>query len=276
MKVAAEDPGGRPIILFPIHYEVPESVISLETFQSSAENFVGLVDGSNKELFQSNLQFKIYVLPPSAGTFTQKLGMAVIAGGSFVAGAVLTGTIGDFGKGIIEGIVGRDLEDWGRNIGGKVTGMTHEDEDRRITVAGEPRPILEHPHVEDVIAAGILTELSENFLKTPNHELRSVGVTPEVVTNCFAAKSDMYRGFELNPNISAVSFGDEPGHEIPREEFQRYTSLYTEEDPKEWRFQTLALTITSPNWDQGDKQRGWKGIDKRGEKVFFQMADKFF
>ncbi|QBY01902.1 hypothetical protein E2K80_15175 [Rhodophyticola sp. CCM32] len=275
MRIQTIDGGGRPITVFPVFYDVPQNSLSLETFVATATDFSKLIESFNQEIFGGQIQYKIYVLPPEAGSFGQKLGVVVIAGVSAVVGAISSSVIGDFGKGFVEGVVGQPLEEWGEEVGSAVRYAIrewHESDGDQTQALEQDQRQME----QGLIACGALTSLGQHFLTQTTEEFRSAGLDVNNFPSAFEAKSDFYKACELNPQISGVGFSDFPEFPIRREEFQRRVTPIKRDDDEDWKFENVKFFVTSPNWDQMDRQRGWKGRDARGGIAFFQIYDPGF
>jgi len=272
MSVIDWDAAGRPIYSFPIFYDVPQSTLSLDTFIRTASEFNNLVEAFNQDLFEGQLQYKVYVLPPIPGSFGQRLGIVVIAGASFVFGAITSSTIGDFGKGIIEGIVERPLQEWGREIGTDFRETIEELWDDEEPEAPFTVPIEE----ENRVACEAVIDLSTRFLSQTNDKLREAGVDSVSIPAAFDAKNGFFEACEINPQIRGIGFGETPDFPIRREDFQRRQSPIPKVDKDDWKFESVRYFVTSPNWDRMDKQRGWKGRDSRGAVAYFQIVDDLF
>jgi len=274
MKIASFDVSGRPIVLFSIFYDVPQHAIALDTFLRSAEEFSNLVESFNQDLFEGQVQYRIYVLPPEAGSFAQRLGMVVIAGATIVGAAISGSTIGDVGKGFVEGVVGRPLQEWGQELGRNARSAV---EDWFGGMPENATTTVEASEVEaQLIACGALTSLGGDFLSLPTVELRERGVQVDDFPDAFEAKNQFYENIERNPQVAGVGFQDEPDFPIRRDDFQRRVTPVRREEEEKWKFEAVKLSVTSPNWDRSDRQRGWKGRDSRGLTTYFQIFDPLF
>jgi len=92
----------------------------------------------------------------------------------------------------------------------------------------------------------------------------------------FEAKNNFFEALEENPQIDSVTIGELPIEPIPREEFALRVTPVKPKDEVSWEFQVRRFFVTSPNWDKDDRQRGWKGRDKKGLTVFFTIYDPGF
>jgi hypothetical protein len=275
MRIVSADRAGRPIISFPIFYDVPNHSLALDTFIATASEFSNLIEAFNRELFDGQLQYKVYVLPPEAGSFKQRLGVVVISGGTFLAGAIFGAPIGEVSKGFIEGVAGRSLHDWGVELGRDAQRAIQDWIASDETI--DASEAIEDEGLKDrMIASCALTNLSERFLEQPTEKIRSLGIDPQDFPGSFSAKNGFYGACELNPLISGVGFDESPGFPIRREDFQRRVTPVRKEEEEDWKFESVRFFVTSPNWDREDRQRGWKGRDSRGGYVFFQLIDQEF
>lgn len=275
MRLVSLDSAGRPIVSFPIFYDVPHHSLALETFVATSTEFSNLIEAFNRELFEGQLQYKVYVLPPEAGSFGQRLGVAVIAGGSFLSGAIFDSSIGEVSKGFIEGVVGHSLQDWGRELG-QNTQRAIQDWIVSDEALEADAPVVEESFKDRMIASCALTSLSERFLEQPTASIRSTGIDPQDFPGSFLAKNGFYDACEVNPSIRGLGFDESPTFPIRREDFQRRVTPIRKEDEEDWKFEAVRLFVTSPNWDRADRQRGWKGRDTKGSYLFFQLMDQKF
>jgi hypothetical protein len=102
--------------LLPIHFDLPRHVIPLQTFIETAENAGRIAEVLNQELFGGSFTLELVIVPSEEGTFLSKLGIVVTAVSVFVAGAIVSGPLGDFGSGIFEEIVSKDASDVGKEL----------------------------------------------------------------------------------------------------------------------------------------------------------------
>lgn len=108
------DIDGQPIVsVMPLHFDVPGHYLPLTTFVETANQTRAVIDGFNRELFDGQLKFEFFVLPPEPGSFKAKLGVALLAGW----GMVWTFTESDIGKSFIEGLTGHDPSYWAKEVG---------------------------------------------------------------------------------------------------------------------------------------------------------------
>ncbi|EAQ10698.1 hypothetical protein BD830_10252 [Maritimibacter alkaliphilus HTCC2654] len=263
MPIIAFDPANRPIFSIPFHFDVAGHKIALSTFVETSVEYERLFEALNQELFSGELQYKLYVFAPEPGSFKSTLGVVIIAGFS-----ALTATIfGDFGEGFVEGLTGKPTHEWGQEIGNRI----------RQELSTESRSdAIPDDEIESAISTEILVNSSERFLEKRTSELAQIGLSPEDYPESFAAKNAFYDALELNPQIKSVGFGDSPETPVSREDFSLRVTPVRPRDDSTWEFETRKIFVTSPNWDQNDKQRGWKGRDSKGSFVFFTIYDPHF
>ncbi|MBY4894111.1 hypothetical protein KUL25_15245 [Rhodobacteraceae bacterium N5(2021)] len=274
MQIASFDSAGRPVILFPIFYDVPQHAIAIETFVTSALEFSKIVESFNQDLFEGQLQYRIYVLPPEAGSFAQRLGVVVITGAVFVGGSIFGASIGDLGKGFVEGVVGQPLQQWGQELGHNARSAVEdwfENTPEKITTTEDASEFE-----SQIVAGGALTSLSRNFLSQPTRSLRETGIEIDDFPDLFEAKNRFFESIELNAQVSGIGFEDVPEFPIRRDEFQRRVTPVRREEEEKWTFEAVRLFVTSPNWDRADRQRGWKGRDGCGLISYFHIYDPLF
>lgn len=259
MRVVGVDPGGRPIVSFPIIFDVPEHAIALDTFIAVSEQYARLVHEFNQEYLHGELIYRLYVLPPEPSSFKHTIGVAIIAG----AASVL---LGDSITGFVEGVVGRPPAEialrHGERLRKEFIELFDGDETKSID--------------QELIACSVVIEATQEFLERPTIELADSGVTPIDFPGGFEAKNDFFEACEQNPNIRAVLFSEY--HDSPsvrREDFQRRVTSIPRKDKSSWEFSLENFKVSSPNWDREDRRRGWKGRNSSGI-VYFSIFDPFF
>jgi len=99
--------------LVPITFEVSGHKLALDTFIKTSQQYERLLEAMNSEIFGDDLQLKVYILPPKAGSFKTSLGVVAIAGFGAMVGPVL----GDLGGGILEGLAGKSAKELGQQMG---------------------------------------------------------------------------------------------------------------------------------------------------------------
>lgn len=99
MAVVVSTESTGAVFQIPVHFDVRGTGIALDTFVETARQVDALIAGLNRDLLESQLQYKIIVLPPEAGSFLSRLGVIVVAG----AGVFLAFIESDSGRGFRQG-----------------------------------------------------------------------------------------------------------------------------------------------------------------------------
>jgi hypothetical protein len=256
---------GAQIEILPIHFDVPGHQIPLATFVRTAEQTEAVLRALNRELFDGQLQFELFVLPPEEGTFLTRLGVVLLGGWAIVWGF----TESDVGKAFIKGLTDHEPAHWAE-VAGKAakTGIEH------LASSWEDRPTLDYEY-----ETLIVKEATRAFLQQPNSVLERVGVTPSRYRDAYEAKNKFYEACSATPGLQAVGFSEAPVFPIQRDDFlglQMTLPPRSEDLERPWYVATTLLQVTSPNWDRDDRARQWKGRDPQGRDRYFRIEDEDF
>ncbi|WP_282182279.1 hypothetical protein [Aliiroseovarius marinus] len=262
MSVIAFDPANRPIFSIPVRFDVEGHMLALSTYIETGKEYERLFDAFNQEHFDGALQYKLYVFAPQPGSFQSTLGIVIIAGFSALTATML----GDFGEGVLRGLTDKSASEWGVELGEKLGDLLDSDNSEEASTE----------LLENAISTELLVITSERFLESRTRELVQVGFTPEEFPDSFSAKNAFYEALELNPQVSGIEFGIDPTEPVRRDEFSLRVAPVKTRDEATWEFETRKVFVTSPNWDQHDRQRGWKGRDSKGQTIFFTIYDPEF
>lgn len=250
--------------LLPIHFDLPRHVIPLQTFIETAENAGRIAEVINHELFGGSFTLEVVIVPPEEGSFLSKLGIVATAVSIFVAGAIVSGPLGDFGSGIFEEIVSKDASDVGKELVQSVRSAFEE-----LTSSSEDRQAK-------CVAASVVTVAAVKWiLQEDNEELEALPVAP-ALKDAFAAKRRFYDACREVPDLKAIGFSRHPTFPIKRRDFQRISQIPDGTDDDDWRVAIENVTGTSPNWNRKDTARNWKGADQDGHARFFVIRDDRF
>jgi hypothetical protein len=250
--------------LLPIHFDLPRHVIPLQTFIETAENAGRIAEVINQELFGGSFTLEVVIVPPEEGSFLSQLGIVVTAVGIFVAGAIVSGPLGDFGSGIFEEIVSKDASDVGKDL---VKG---------VRAAFEELKSSSEDREAKCVAASVVTVAAVKWiLQEDNEQLETLPIAP-VLRDAFAAKRRFYDACKEVPDLKALGFSQEPNFPIKRSDFQRLSQISDGPDDDEWRVAIENIIGTSPNWNRNDTARNWKGADQDGHARFFVIRDERF
>lgn len=250
--------------LLPIHFDVPRHVIPLQAFIETAENAGRIAEVINQELFGGSFTLEIVIVPPEEGSFLSKLGIVATAVSIFVAGAIVSGPLGDFGSGIFEEIVSKDASDVGKELVQSVRSAFEE-----LTSSSEDREAK-------CVAASVVTVAAVKWiLQEDNEELEALPVAA-ALKNALAAKRRFYDACTEVPDLKAIGFSRHPTFPIKRRDFKRISLIPEGADDDDWRVAIENITGTSPNWNRKDTARNWKGADQDGHARFFVIRDERF
>lgn len=210
--------------LLPIHFDLPRHVIPLQTFIVTAENAGRIAEVINQELFGGNFTLEVVIVPPEAGSFLSQLGIVVTAVGIFIAGAIVSGPLGDFGSGIFEEIVSNDASDVGKELVQSVRAAFEE-----LTSSSEDREAK-------CVAASVVTVAAVKWiLQEDNEELEALPMA-SALKDALVAKRRFYDACKDVPDLKAIGFSDSQ-----RSRSSVATSSVSARFPK-------ARTMTSGGW----------------------------
>jgi hypothetical protein len=263
----------KPVGIIPIHFDVPEHYIPLDTFIETANQTRVIIDTLNQQLFDGGLQYEFVVFPPEEGSFLTKLGI-VIAGTCTAAWAFI---LTDPGSEFIRGLTGHGTSHYTYQAGLKLRELL-----TTIETGGIETGSIE---IEDDLAQNealnrIVVDSTKSFLTMDEHALRRVGVTRQKFHEAYEARNQFYRACAADTEIQAIGFDEAPDFPIKRKDFARLqVALGPKEEAApdvEWEVEIAALKVTSPNWDMNDDKRPWKGKDHLNRDRFFRIDDVQF
>lgn len=254
---------------FVIHFDVEESRISLQTFIQSAQSIDKLATEINSIVFNSKLNFQIYVLPPEEGSFLKRLGILISAG----ATAALSFAATDVGKAFVRGLTGHEPAYWAEESGKLLRGYFIADTDDETDELSK-----EEINQTSNTCAHILSEATKGFLTGKPSDLQKIGLEMNVHRKAYEARNELYEVCISDSSIQGIGFSKEHQFPISRSKFPE---LYVHLPPPEeelglWLVEVAELRITSPNWDRKDLKRKWKGKDSKGHERFFVIEDENF
>jgi hypothetical protein len=251
--------------VFPIHFDVPDHVLPLDTFVETAEQTAALIRALGDELADGKLVFQIVVVPPAEGSFKTRLGVIVMAGAVALWGFVES----DIGKAFVKGISEHEPAHWSEQLGKAVRDSVSD----ALSASSEA-----DDEALCASAAAILVELAADFLQADTEALQTSGVTVERYRAAYQARNEFYEACEQTPGLQGVGFSEEPFFPIQRADFVRLQVPLQpkDDDPEPWVAGLTILKVTSPNWNRDDKARQWKGRDPKGRDRFFRIDDEHF
>lgn len=255
-----------PIEVIPIHFDVPEHQIALETFIETAAQTRAIITAFNQELLGGELKFELLVLPPERGSFKSRLGISVIAWG-----AVWAFCESDIGKAFVRGLTGHEPAYWFEIAGERLK--------QQFTTVTEAA--THSDQVEEIIRSEvIITEITKSFMQKDIVELKLVGIEPQKFRDAYEARNKFYVACAENHELKGIGFSDVDEFPIKRKDFAGLqVALPSKEDEvKEgpWHVEIAVLKVTSPNWAREDQQRQWKGKDINNKDRYFRIEDDDF
>lgn len=252
--------------IFPIHFNVPEHVLPLNTFVETAEQTAALIRALGDELADGKLVFQVVVIPPAEGSFKTRLGVIVMAGAVALWGFVES----DIGKAFVRGITEHEPAHWSGQLGQTIRDIAID------MVSAKPQE--EDEEALCAAAAEMLVKLAADFLQADTDSLEVSGITVERYRDAYDARNQFYEACEQTPGLQGVGFSEAPVFPVQRADFVRLQVRIPpkEDEPEPWIAGLTILKVTSPNWNRDDKTRQWKGRDPKGRDRFFRIDDEHF
>ena len=250
--------------IFPIHFDVLEHELPLNTFVETAEQTATLLRVLGDELADGKLVIQVVVIPPAEGSFKTRLGVIVMAGAVALWGFVES----DIGKAFVKGITEHEPAYWSEQLGQTIR------EAARVSA----KPEEENEEAYCAAAAELLAALATDFLQADTASLHTSGVTVERYREAYVARNQFYEACEQMPGLRGVGFSEAPIFPVQRADFIRLQVPIPpkEDEPEPWIADLAILKVTSPNWNRDDKARQWKGRDPKGRDRFFRIDDEHF
>jgi hypothetical protein len=262
---------GRPIGIIPIHFDVPVHHIPWATYEETANKTRAIIDAFNHELYDGQVEYDFLVFPHEEGSFLAKFGIAVVVGGAIWHFAE-TG----MGKAFIKGLTNHPPEYWAEAAGSYVQKKVLS----AVSTADAALRTSASPLVRCQFENIIITESTKSFLQTDQTQLNRVGVTTRKFRDAYDARNRFYQGCAADQKVKGLGFDETDEFPIKRKDFSQLqvALLPREEQPevKRWQVQILTLDVTSPNWDETDRKRRWKGRDEERHECLFEIEDEQF
>lgn len=161
------------------HFDTKESQLSVEAFGQLVKSLNTVTDNVSKFFYSENTKCSIYIMPPENGSFKSKFCV-------FIAGAVVTTALGNFGEGVLEGITGHDYRYYGNKTGELIKDVT----------------------------VGIFSKTSQ--------ELDAVLPDNGYLDPSVKAKTDFYISIANDDNVLSLGFTDEDKTLIQKSQFVHY------------------------------------------------------
>jgi hypothetical protein len=267
----AETLSEEPILgLIPIHFDVPGHYLPLATFVDTANQARAAIDALNRELFEGELEFEFYILPPEEGSFKTTLAvvLATVAAISHFAET-------SYGKALIKGLTGQEPAYWAEQAGALVRQQVAEALHESAVVEKEAETLRSRQQFETTI----ITESTKSFFQKDVADLRCIGITPLKFRDAFEARNKFYEACLHDAEVHALGFDETEKFPIKRRDF---AALQVKLPPKEtepdesWDVEISLLKVSSPNWVRTDRQRQWKARDHNGHPRYFLIDDEHF
>ena len=277
-------PDDGAIEVLPIHFDVPEHYIPLNTFIETARETEAIIEALNQRWFGGELKYRVVVVPPKEGSFLAFLGLAVVA----VGGAAWTFLRSEPGDAFLKELTGHNFTDLMGIAGRKV----REHVLKMPPIAKEETPAVEEQKATEAVpfqaeaaeqkmaAAIVVIESTKTFLVTDADQLRRAGLGPETFQEGFEARNEFYRACAEEKEIRAVGFDESEEFPIKRSDFAR---LQVSVEPREAievedppTVEITTLTVSSPNWARDDSKRQWRGKEASGLWRNFKVSDEGF
>lgn len=278
-------PDEGAIEVLPIHFDVPEHYIPLNTFIETAREAEAIIEALNQRWFSGELKYRVVVVPPKEGSFLAYLGLAIAA----VGGAAWTFLRSEPGDAFLKELTGHNFTDLMGVAGRKVREQVLK---KPPIEKGEAQTVEEHKasqvvaHATEgteqqrVAAAIVVIESTKTFLVTDADKLRRVGLGPENFQEGFEARNEFYRACADEKEIRAIGFDESQEFPIKRSDFAR---LQVSVEPREAidvedapTVEITTLTVSSPNWARDDSKRQWRGKEASGLWRNFKVSDEGF
>lgn len=260
--------------VIPIHFDVDEHAIALDTFIETAHQMRAVFQSINVTLLGNGLEVEFVLLPAEEGGFLGKIGVTILA----CTGAAWAFLNSDVGGAFIEGLTSHPPSYWSRNIGVSLRNeLSKGDTSDMLGSSGvETKQVGK---IQCKAAAVVVSEVTKSFLITETERLSSIGIRPDNFRDTFEARNRFYESCIDNPKVHGVGFDEVPDFPINRADFARFqVALPPNDDTKEvpWHVEIARLRVSSPNWDRNDKGRLWKARDSKGRDRYFSIEDEHF
>lgn len=266
-----------------IHFDVKDHYLSLTTFIQTADSARRIVEALDRTLFRGEGGFEIIVLPPSPGTFLQRLGVHPKKKLTTAAVAVFLCT--PQGEAFTKGLTGQTTSDWFEDAGGLLyealeaaaAALLAGDEGMEDNVDA----VQYDTEVACTAAARIVTSMTRGILELGTETLNKIGMELGDLPDALDARAQFYEACYNDPDVKQIGFTSEDDFPIPRNSFaeraQKPPRRKKEEDEPEWVVSLEPVRVDSPTWDQ-DKQktRQWLGVDFRNRDCYFVIEDAQF
>ncbi|MBO9472469.1 hypothetical protein J7413_02865 [Shimia sp. R10_1] len=269
-----------------ILFDVPDHQVSVSAFVASARAAETAIATLNDELFDGIFDVQLVVAAPQQGSLRQvlkvivKLGkIGVVVSGTTWAGfwSVVQVLETEIAMGVVEELTGDTPAEIARRIARDY--KTKREEAANEKAAKE----LEQEAIEQLCreVEGILTGTTSGALAASRDVLNRLPMSDEATFKLSDAQSDMFEQCIEDKTISGVTFENSKYEPIPRNQFPeraiRPAKLKDkDEDEKSWRVRNEEIVVTSPNLDEDDQPRKWKGRTGSNKAILFNVEDREF
>lgn len=245
----------------PLHFDVSEHAISLDTFIATAEQTQKIIEAFNQEIFSGTLVFDIIVVPPEPGTFLSKLEFYLLSG----ATALFAFLNSPLGEGYVKGFTDLTPQEWMQKLGESHKALIQAPENDKEANA-------------KIVSEAVIAEMTKSALSKSNDEFLTIAPLQGQLTATIEARCQFFEACIANKEIKGVEFSKNGHFPIKRRDFPalaiRPPVPEKEEEEDEWFSSIEQIYVTSPNWDR--EGRKWKGKDAGRKDCLFEIEDDLF
>lgn len=248
-------------IIFPIHYDISDEKILLDTFISNIQDIETIFKSFSENFIKEKLNFKIYVLPAKKGSLLQEI--EAWASNNTIQFSAAVFVVNS----IFKKITGKSFLEICDEIIGKTIDTAHDAFDATCD-------IVEDKIFDAQIGAALIFEAIKLFmLKDADHSWEES--VPDEVKPMLQAKDHFYTKCIANRNIKGLGFTNAHSFDISRKDFSKKISILhdAKDELSEKRLYDLTI-VSSVNVKEGRKK--WIGRTEWGEEFSFSMDDKNF
>ena len=263
---------GAALAFSPVRFDVEAGFIRYDTLNRSVSGFQEVYRGVDIALLGSGVDFDIVIAHVEHGSLLVRLGRR-LAWPAAIAGGLI---IQDGTSGFVQGLTGKEVEEWASIAGEEVRRFISSDAEDH-----------DYERLRRQVEASIITnECARRFMEVSQDEFEEIiSERPEAAAAIQEGRRIFYEGLRADEFVPSVGFSRNVElSRIPRSQFsERAVRHHVAEVPTviakdegDWGSEVLEISITSPNWDRQDQQRGWKGKLASGRYIFFEITDTKF
>lgn len=246
---------------FPIHYNVDEEKILLDTFVSNAEEIEQIFQTFFDCFVKGKTKVKIYVLPPKKESFLQELEVWVSNN------PIEAGTLYLVANSFLKKITGKRFEE----VIEKVVGSSC---DAFIQIIKGTKDLIECKISDIAIGAKLFSETIKNFIMN-NADHSWEEELPEKIKPMIKAKDNFYTNCIANENVKGIGFEEEHTFPLAKKDFSKKVSILYDHENEITERRLYELTIVS-SVNVKEKNKKWTGRTSWGKEFSFSMEDEAF